>query len=114
MNIRCNFTLQHVFNRLATEKFGLFFFFFCYILSSFLCLIGPIRTKIEHVAASFEHTVEPVTFYMDVKYVLSSKIKKKEKDFRLEDLAEKSFLCDKLHIKCLKYIHVSRMNKKSF
>ena len=60
----------------------------------------------------FEHTVESVVLcgseIWGTVNILSSKIKKV--DFKFENLLE-NFLCDKLHIKFLKYI--SKMGKKS-
>ena len=60
----------------------------------------------------FEHTVEPIVLYGSEIWgtvnILSSKIKKA--DFKFENLLE-NFLCEKLHIKFLKYI--SKMGKKS-
>ena len=53
----------------------------------------------------FEHTVESIVTYGSEIWgsvnILSSKIKKA--DFKLENLLE-TFVCDKLHIKFLKYI----------
>ena len=60
----------------------------------------------------FEHTAEPIVLYGSEIWgtvtILSSKIKKA--DFKFGNLLE-NFLCDKLHIKFLKYI--SKMGKKS-
>ena len=61
--------------------------------------------KLDTIIDLFEHTVEPVVLYGSEIWgtvnILSSKIKKAH--FTLEHLFVK-FLCDKLQIKCLKYI----------